>query len=188
MSQLKGQLSQHTAILPRGAHLRDSVILRDCEWGTRHRGRDKPLGESFPWWDNKQEWVLPFQRHGATVHMPWESIIGHAPTSVVEEKSSGGTRTQRSFARDGMYKCRNSITLLKREGRGRILAEIFRVCFYAPEKHVFFATDMKRFTWDKSIEGHTFSKTGSEYVKMFRLHCICFLTSNPNQVHSNFLL
>lgn len=156
--------------------------------GNQTQGKRQASGRIIPMMGYKQEWVLPFQRHGATVHMQWESAVGHAPTSVFEEKSSGGTRTQRSFARDGMYKCRNSITLLKREGRGRILAEIFRVCFYAPEKHVFFATDMKRFTWDKSLEGYTFSKTGSEDVKMFRLHCICFLTSNPNQVHSNFLL
>lgn len=90
----------------------------------------------------------------------------------IQKKSSGGTRIQRSLARDGMCKCRNSITLFKREWRGRILTEIFRVFFSAPEKHVLFATDLKIFVGDKSLEGCTFYKTGSEDVKMFRFHCI----------------
>lgn len=87
-------------------------------------------------------------------------------------------KNKRSFARDGMYKCTNLITLLKREWRGRILAEIFRVCFYAPENHILSATDMKIFTWDKCLEGHIFSKPGSEDVKIFRWHSSCFLISN----------
>lgn len=44
-----------------------------------------------------------------------------------------------SFARGGMHKSTNSVTLLKGEWRSRNLAEIIRVSFYAPENHVLFA-------------------------------------------------